>query len=625
MRNEQLRKNRAREEERKAIVEKYELDKLTPTQREKAISRVLLCREQKFQSAYSDRCISEKLAAEDRGKQLEIDHIIPKSKGGPDGLNNRLLCYAEENRGKGNKTLREWLTEKDYGALEQCLGHLRTENPVKWENLHKDVRDMEEFVESQLTDTAYAAKQVVAWLQSALYGTEEKSGRRVYATKGQYTAIVRRDLGLFADGRNKDRSDHRHHAIDAVAIALSGPETLGELARAYEVWEQAKSKGYNEVKREATRAPWGSRESFREEVMKQYRALVVSHRPVNRKIVGEFHKANPHGVVVIDGEVQKELSTKRIYAVELKAKHLRVPEGWEEWRAKLMSCKTRAEKKDIRRRMLALEDCKPGKSGIVRDRWLREEIRTWLRNQGLDPDDISEKAVKTLVREKGLRLASGVPVRRLTLLMADTTVPINRWHWNAADARMEREINQRAVRLYQPQSNHHIEIRVDRKGRWRGEVVRTYDVALRKCAYLRALKEAGVPSGKTLRGMSKEDREKYGQIASEICKAHLLVDRRDRDGEEFVMSLAIGEMVYARHPTTGTADCFVVFKIDGSGTIHFTPHYDAGKSKGDEMVPAREDIALSAAQLQALGVQGESGPRKIRVSALGEITFLKND
>jgi len=68
-----------------------------------------------------------------------------------------------------------------------------------------------------------------------------------------------------------------------------------------------------------------------------------------------------------------------------------------------------------------------------------------------------------------------------------------------------------------------------------------------------------------------------------------------------------------------------VFKIDGTGTVHFTPHYDAGRSRADDRFLKREDIPLSAAQLQQMGWECGNTPVKIRVGPLGEVKYLKND
>ena len=99
------------------------------------------------------------------------------------------------------------------------------------------------------------------------------------------------------------------------------------------------------------------------------------------------------------------------------------------------------------------------------------------------------------------------------------------------------------------------------------------------------------------------------------------------------MSLSIGEMIYMNHPETGEPDYFVVFKIDGNGTIHFTPHWDAGRDKETEKCPAREDIKLpgkktggiTASQFKNLGVEMGKPPQKVWVGPLGNVKVLVKD
>jgi len=636
-RSEQLTRNRKREEERKNIIKKYELNRLTKNQREKAIKRVLLCREQKFISAYSDRSISEKNAAE--GMDLEIDHIIPKSKGGPDALVNRILCYEEENQGKGSKPLKEWLTEEDFGRLEQRLRHLRDDNPVKWDYLHKDVKDIAGFTDSQKIDTAYATLQVTSWLRDTLYGGEVDGKRRVFATKGSYTNEIRRDLRLFPDtndgtaGEKKNRLDHRHHALDAVVIALSGPEQLAKLAKKYEKFEEEKSNGYSTAKPEPLAPPWGTHESFRADVMKEYDKLVVSHRPAGRKLMGQLHNDTQLGTVMKDGEVDTKHCKKRIFAIELTPNHLRVPHEWDRLRKQLEKAVSKSENKAIRSRMLELDDVKPAKSGIIRDRWFREELREYLREHGINVDDCREqnkknfkKQIKELIKTKGIFLKSGVPVRRITLLRSPTmTPPIKRKHWSIETGKMEDDTNPKSVRLYEPQSNHHIEIRKDTKGKWTGEVITNFESAQRNVKRLQMLKKSGVPSIRKFRLMERNDRQRYLPIITKINREYQVVNRDDTDTDKFVMSLSIGEMVYMKLRDTEKADYFVVFKIDGTGRIHFTPHYDAGRSKATEKCAARQDISLSAGQLQGLGVEEGKGPYKVWVGPLGDIKKLNRD
>jgi len=606
VRNKQLAENRKREKERKEIIGQFNLAGNTRTQQDKAVKRVLLCREQRQMCAYcgdANNTISEKAAAEGNG--VEVDHIIPESRGGENFLNNLLLCHDKCNRGKGNKTPKEWLTDEEFRTLEQRLGHLKKGNQVKWDNLHRDAPNIDEFAKSQLTDTAYASRQVAEWLRAVLYDGEKDGIRKVFTTKGRYTSWLRRDWQLFPDGTDawtveKDRSDHRHHALDAVVVALS-LNYLQPLAWSLEKFEQAKAEGKTSPKRQPLEPPkeWGTLESFRKQVVDKYEKLIVSHRAARRRIVGELHKDEHFGPIPGDNKH----FTKRIFAAELTSNHLGVPKGWEELRAKIENTTSKAEQRHIRSQMLAIEDVKPEKSGIVRDRWFREELWHCLRENGFDPDNLgsnkdSKKKFKEFIKTKGLFLESGVPVRRITLLRTlGEPVHIPRKQFDMQTGTMKYDINPRSLRVCDSQNNHHIEIRENEKGRWTGEVIPNWKAALR----VRPPKSSA----------------KRPQVG---------VDRNDNEQGRFVMSLSIGEIVCMRYPPeTQKPGYFVVFKIDKPDKIHFTPHYDAGRDKATEKCPKRKDIGLSPAQLQKLGVPPADYPHKVWVGPLGDVKPLLRD
>jgi len=616
VRNKQLAQNRAREKERKEIIKKFNLKEETKTQQRKAVDRVLLSREQRFRCAYCDNdedAITEADAA--NGKGVEIDHIIPESRGGNSHLNNLVLCHTRCNRGKGNKTPMEWFTKDEFNLLERRLRHLLKENKVKWDNLHKEVPDLDKFVESQLTDTAYASRQVVGWLEKTLYGNIDGGSRHVFSTKGRYTSILRRDWGLFPDSKDreqqgkKNRADHRNHAIDAVVITLSGPERLSELAHAAEREELARSQGFEQAKRKPLNPPWGDFDSFRADVMREWKKLVVAHRPEKRKITGALHNDTQFGPVIDKhGNLTGEFTIRKSIA-ELTPNHLRVPKGWDELREKLERAQTKVEQRRIRSQMLKLTDIAGGKSGLVRDRWLREELRDALRREDLEPDKFTSKQIKELLKKKELVLDSGIPVRRVVLLRKPkVTPPIKRKRWNARTGKIESDPNPRSLRYYEPQNNHHIEIRENKKGKWIGEVITNFDAAKR----VRVKRPKPMPKG---------------------WRSPSAVNREDTNEGRFVMSLSIGEMIYMKHPETGEADYFVVFKIDSTGTIHFTSHWDAGRDKETEKCPAREDIklpgkktgGLSAAQLENLGIEVGKPPQKVWVGPLGDVKVLVKD
>jgi CRISPR-associated endonuclease Csn1 len=606
VRNKRLVENRAREKERKNIIKEYKLEGETKTQQRKAVDRVLLCKEQKWRCAYCGDpkdTITEDIAV--KGDGIEVDHIIPESRGGNSYLSNLVLCHTRCNRGKGNKTPIEWMSDEAFGRLEQRLKHLKDGNKAKWDNLHKEVPDLDGFVASQLTDTAYAAREVVGWLRDVLHDDEKDGRRRVFTTKGRYTAILRRDWGLFGEGKGeaegegeKNRSDHRHHAVDAVVIALSGPERLSSLAKTAEAQELARAEGYACPKRKAVDPPWGTVESFRKKVMEQYDNLIVCHRPARRRIAGELHKDEHFGAVPGDDEH----FTKRIFAGELTPNHLRMPKGWEELRRELENIASKPEKRRIRSRMLAIKDVKPEKSGIVRDRWFREELRVYLRRNGFDPDSFgkdkdSKKKFKEFIKNKGLILKSGVPARRITLLRTlGDPIRILRKQFEFKTGEMVYDENPSSLRVYDSQNNHHIEIREDKNGKWFGEVINNFKAARR----VRPPKFSG-----------QEPKP--------------AVNRDDTDEGQFVMSLSMGEMVKMKLVKEEKPGYFVVFKIDKPQRIHFTTHFDAGRNKETEKCPKRNDIDLSPAQLQKMEIEPGLPPQKVWVGPLGDVKVLERD
>jgi CRISPR-associated endonuclease Csn1 len=91
----------------------------------------------------------------------------------------------------------------------------------------------------------------------------------------------------------KSRDDHRHHAVDAVVIALTDRARLQQLA---------KCRGDNELPR-----PW---KTFRDDVATAIGAIKVSHR-VRRKVAGAMHEETIYGPTPNAGAfvVRKPLDT----------------------------------------------------------------------------------------------------------------------------------------------------------------------------------------------------------------------------------------------------------------------------------------------------------------------------
>ncbi|HPD31060.1 MAG TPA: type II CRISPR RNA-guided endonuclease Cas9, partial [Phycisphaerae bacterium] len=685
-RNEALARNRHRDKIRKAIIKEIlpaafgeeEAARLSLSQQRAAVDRVVLARQQRNVCPYCGQGgLTDLLAA--RGDDLEIDHIVPYSRCGDNGLNNKVLVHRACNRGKTNQTPREWwgsafderirFAEKVFKDIkpEKSDYFNKRDSDRKWENFTREVREGEEWKNSQLTDTAYAARQVAAYLADALYdgrGLPERGdgegAQKVFFTMGRFTAMLRKDWQLFEtlkppqrDSKHgeltaeeelrlaeKNRGDHRQHAIDAVTIALTDPTIKNTLAswaaQAAEYYEQHRQW----PRRKPTDPPWGDVPSFRKQILSRVyesfdsselasgkrdergaaSVLIVSHRPVKRRLVGALHEDTHYGPVV--GPLPSHrteridtLFTNRISVDRLSPNHLRVPEGWDELSVRLDEAGVAdARKRDLRKQLSAMKDPSPEKSGIVRDRALRDRIRKCLRANGLDPDGFTANQIKQLVREGKLTMASGVPIKSVVLLRTNSDpVIIPRKQCDPASGKTVPHMDPdnpgaphpRTRRVYIGGNNHHVEIRerIRQRGgqavaEWIGEVVTTMDAA-------RRLHPPRNPDG-----TRPEPRP--------------AVDRSDNHDGVFVMSLAEGETIYARRKDRPEepASYFVVCKLDKAGNscrIHFAPHWDARKAS------EQDRWAVTPGDLRLCGPEPDRPPYKVQVGPLGDVKRLEKD
>ncbi len=276
---------RRREKQRAAAARAIEEFSLQPTR--DRIDRYLLWQEQGGVCVYSGKNISVQQLF---GGEIDIDHILPYSRSLDNSFLNKVVCFrSENNRGvnpkaKGAYTPYEWLAASDPEKYEQVLQRAKKLPYPKLRRFYQQSVELDDFINRQLVDTAYIATQVHDFLR--------KICDDVVCVKGQHTAELRRRWGLdtvlgelpncpawreaqeLPPGQ-KNRLDHRHHAIDAIVIALTDRKRLYQLAQA--------SRGRDAKLDE----PWPN---FRREVAAVIERINVSHR-VRRKVSGQLHDA----------------------------------------------------------------------------------------------------------------------------------------------------------------------------------------------------------------------------------------------------------------------------------------------------------------------------------------------
>ena len=283
-----------------------------------------------FKTLYSDTYIpKDKLFSKD----FDIEHIIPKARLFDDSFSNKTLEARDINLAKSSKTAFDFIKEK-YGeegaeAYKKKLDMLLENNVIsraKYNKLLMAEADIPSgFIERDLRNTQYIARKACEILGELV--------RTVTPTTGEITNRLREDwqlvdvmkelnfekyekLGLTEivedrDGRKikriKDwtkRNDHRHHAMDALAIAFTKPSYIQYLnnlnARSnkgdsiYAI--ENKELHYEEGKLRFN-APIPVNE-FRAEAKRHLSAILVSIKAKNKVMTQNVNKIKTkHGII----------------------------------------------------------------------------------------------------------------------------------------------------------------------------------------------------------------------------------------------------------------------------------------------------------------------------------------
>jgi CRISPR-associated endonuclease Csn1 len=290
-RSEYQKLTRTHEKERETVkAELIEL-KIVPTR--DAIDLYRLWKEQGERCAYTGKSISIRQLL---GGEIDMDHILPYSRSADNSLGNKVVCFRSENHQKNNRTPHEWLA---------------TSEPEKYETLLQNIKDLpyskrkrftmeeipEGFVARDLNDTAWMAKAARQYLSHIV-----EKPHHILGTKGTHTATLRDQWQLHSLLRNdgldlKNRNDHRHHALDAIIIALCDQPRILEILKKKHFenrWEPKPDgmKVYRlKLKGDELGHPW---ENFRADVEKSLNTIWVSHK-AKGKISGPLHKETNYG------------------------------------------------------------------------------------------------------------------------------------------------------------------------------------------------------------------------------------------------------------------------------------------------------------------------------------------
>jgi len=202
---------------------------------------------------------------------VEIDHILPYSRTLLNSRDNLTVAHRECNQAKKNQSPFEAFGNSpkgfDWNRIMELSAKLpfnkrRKFYPDAMDRFHEDEGG---FIDRQITDTAYLSKASKDYLSVIC------DSNTIWVSPGRLTSMLRGLWGfntLLNRGHDtwfKNRSDHRHHALDALVIGLCNRHLIAEAARINS------SRGYSEI--DAPPCP-----IKRNDIEEQLKSIVVSYK-----------------------------------------------------------------------------------------------------------------------------------------------------------------------------------------------------------------------------------------------------------------------------------------------------------------------------------------------------------
>jgi len=261
---------------------------------------------------------------------VDIDHILPWSKTLDDSNANKIVCIAGANRAKRNRTPFEaWGGSSEWDAILQRAEHLP--HNMKWRfnpDAMKKFGDESGFLARHLIDTQHLSRLAKQYLEAV-------APDRVWVSTGKLTAMLRRHWGLNSllpdhnyakTVHEKNRTDHRHHAIDAAVIGVLSLSLIQKVAREAGLREL---QGVQDVI-DSIAEPW---EVFRKDLGDAVNRIIVSHRPDhgdlgevsgkrNQQTAGGLHNDTAYGLTGEKDSKGNAIVVHRVPLSAIKPTHL---------------------------------------------------------------------------------------------------------------------------------------------------------------------------------------------------------------------------------------------------------------------------------------------------------------
>lgn len=223
--------------------------------------------------------------------EVEVEHILPFSQTLDDSESNKTVAIRRGNRDKGNRSPFEAFGHSpgEY-SWDSILNRVSLMPYPKRRRFAPDALEQfkveGDFLARHLNDTAYLSRVAREYLTAVC------PSNNVWVIPGRMTAMLRSRWGLntlLADGDIKNRTDHRHHSIDAAVVAVSDRSLLSRISKLAARNEETAVRRFLEGLEE----PWSG---FRTGLAFGLSKIYVSYKP-DHDVSTRLHNDTAYGVV----------------------------------------------------------------------------------------------------------------------------------------------------------------------------------------------------------------------------------------------------------------------------------------------------------------------------------------
>lgn len=310
-RSELVKKNKSNrsqnEADRERLIKEFRVD----SPRRSDILKLRLWEEQGYVCMYTGKQISKNMLFDG---SADVDHILPYSRTLDDGRNNKVVCLREINLRKSDLTPIEAANRGIFAMVSfrervnalfknHKITVAKQHNLLMSEDVFAERFSSDEetgFVARQLNDTRFVSRLATKYLHNI--------SPKVESCTGMLTAMLRRHWGLdgvlpelaslnrawvspITEGGRKDRDDHRHHAVDALTIALTTRSVVQKVATLNARSESSRDT-YASGRLSLPDAPFAG---LRKMAIDAVDAIIVSHRKTRRGR-GALHAETLYGI-----------------------------------------------------------------------------------------------------------------------------------------------------------------------------------------------------------------------------------------------------------------------------------------------------------------------------------------